>query len=69
LIQLPLPSHIDTTKLLELVDLINAIKEEFGVSDMPVVAAGPVAAGAAASEELTPGQHPLPELFQPPPAR
>ncbi|RUM90509.1 MAG: 50S ribosomal protein L7/L12 [Thermovibrio sp.] len=40
---------IKNMTVLELVDLINAIKEEFGVSDMPVVAAaGPVAAGGAA---------------------
>ena len=47
---------IKNMTVLELVDLINAIKEEFGVSDMPVVAAGPVAAGAAgeaAAEEKT----------------
>ncbi len=41
---------IKNMTVLELVDLINAIKEEFGVSDMPVVAAGPVAAGAGAAE-------------------
>ena len=41
---------IKNMTVLELVDLINAIKEEFGVSDMPVVAAaGPVAAGGAAA--------------------
>jgi large subunit ribosomal protein L7/L12 len=43
--------------VLELVELINAIKEEFGVSDMPVVAAGavaaPGAAAGAAAEEKT----------------
>ncbi|WP_459897426.1 50S ribosomal protein L7/L12 [Desulfurobacterium crinifex] len=48
---------IKNMTVLELVDLINAIKEEFGVSDMPVVAAGavaaPGAAGAAAAEEKT----------------
>ncbi|MEO2083808.1 MAG: 50S ribosomal protein L7/L12 [Desulfurobacteriaceae bacterium] len=49
---------IKNMTVLELVDLINAIKEEFGVSDMPVVAAGAVAApgaagGAAAAEEKT----------------
>ncbi|WP_456456582.1 50S ribosomal protein L7/L12 [Thermovibrio sp.] len=48
---------IKNMTVLELVDLINAIKEEFGVSDMPVVAAaGPVAAGGAqgaAAEEKT----------------
>ncbi|MEO2068437.1 MAG: 50S ribosomal protein L7/L12 [Desulfurobacteriaceae bacterium] len=40
---------IKNMTVLELVDLINAIKEEFGVSDMPVVAAGPVAAAGAAA--------------------
>jgi large subunit ribosomal protein L7/L12 len=49
---------IKNMTVLELVELINAIKEEFGVSDMPVVAAGAVAApgaagGAAAAEEKT----------------
>ncbi|SMP13312.1 LSU ribosomal protein L12P [Desulfurobacterium pacificum] len=48
---------IKNMTVLELVDLINTIKEEFGVSDMPVVAAaGPVAAGGAAgaaAEEKT----------------
>ena len=47
---------IKNMTVLELVDLINAIKEEFGVSDMPVVDAGAVAApGAAeaAAEEKT----------------
>ena len=48
---------IKNMTVLELVDLINAIKEEFGVSDMPVVAAGavaaPGAAGAEAAEEKT----------------
>jgi large subunit ribosomal protein L7/L12 len=47
---------IKNMTVLELVDLINAIKEEFGVSDMPVVAAGAVAApgaGAEAAEEKT----------------
>ncbi|RKQ63147.1 LSU ribosomal protein L12P [Thermovibrio guaymasensis] len=48
---------IKNMTVLELVDLINAIKEEFGVSDMPVVAAGavaaPGAAGGAAAEEKT----------------
>ncbi len=48
---------IKNMTVLELVDLIYAIKEEFGVSDMPVVAAaGPVAAGGAAgaaAEEKT----------------
>ncbi len=41
--------------VLDLVDLINAIKEEFGVSDMPVVAAAGPAAGPAAApaEEKT----------------
>lgn len=43
--------------VLELVDLINTIKEEFGVSDMPVVAAAgaaaPGAATGAAPEEKT----------------
>ena len=41
---------------MELVELINAIKEEFGVSDMPVVAAAAVpgaAGGAAQAEEKT----------------
>nr|WP_239500173.1 50S ribosomal protein L7/L12 [Desulfurobacterium thermolithotrophum] len=48
---------IKNMTVLELVDLINAIKEEFGVSDMPVVAAGavaaPGAAAGAAAEEKT----------------
>jgi len=48
---------IKNMTVLELVELINAIKEEFGVSDMPVVAAGavaaPGAAGGAAAEEKT----------------
>jgi large subunit ribosomal protein L7/L12 len=49
---------IKNMTVLELVELINAIKEEFGVSDMPVVAAGAVAApgaaaGGAAAEEKT----------------
>jgi large subunit ribosomal protein L7/L12 len=48
---------IKNMTVLELVDLINAIKEEFGVSDMPVIAAGavaaPGAAGEAAAEEKT----------------
>ncbi|MEO2065791.1 MAG: 50S ribosomal protein L7/L12 [Desulfurobacteriaceae bacterium] len=48
---------IKNMTVLELVDLINAIKEEFGVSDMPVVTAGavaaPGAAGGAAAEEKT----------------
>ncbi|OMH41026.1 50S ribosomal protein L7/L12 [Desulfurobacterium indicum] len=38
---------IENMTVLELVELINLIKEKFGVSDMPVVAAGPVAAGGA----------------------
>ncbi len=44
---------IKNMTVMELVDLINAIKEEFGVSDMPVVAAAavPGAAGGAAQEE------------------
>jgi len=48
---------IEKMTVLELVDLINAIKEKFGVSEMPVVAAGAVggapAAGEAAAEEKT----------------
>ncbi|WP_132527111.1 50S ribosomal protein L7/L12 [Phorcysia thermohydrogeniphila] len=48
---------IKNMTVLELVELINAIKEEFGVSDMPVVAAGavaaPGAAAGAAAEEKT----------------
>ncbi|ADY72811.1 50S ribosomal protein L7/L12 [Desulfurobacterium thermolithotrophum DSM 11699] len=48
---------IKNMTVLELVDLINAIKEEFDVSDMPVVAAGavaaPGAAAGAAAEEKT----------------
>ena len=44
---------IKNMTVMELVELINAIKEEFGVSDMPVVAAAaaPGAAGGAAQEE------------------
>lgn len=43
---------IKNMTVLELVDLINAIKEEFGVSDMPVVAAAaPVAAGGGAGAQ------------------
>jgi large subunit ribosomal protein L7/L12 len=38
---------IKNMSVLELVELINAIKEEFGVSDMPVVAAAGVAVGGA----------------------
>ena len=47
---------IKNMTVMELVELINAIKEEFGVSDMPVVAAAAVpgaAAGAAQEEEKT----------------
>ncbi len=48
---------IKNMTVLELVELINAVKEEFGVSDMPVVAAGavaaPGAAAGAAAEEKT----------------
>jgi large subunit ribosomal protein L7/L12 len=48
---------IEKMTVLELVELIDAIKEKFGVSDMPVVAAGAVAgapaAGGAAAEEKT----------------
>ncbi len=44
---------IKNMTVMELVELINAIKEEFGVSDMPVVAAAaaPGAAGGAAQAE------------------
>ncbi len=38
---------IESMTVLELVELINTIKEKFGVSDMPVVAAGPAVAGGA----------------------
>jgi large subunit ribosomal protein L7/L12 len=47
---------IKNMTVMELVELINAIKEEFGVSDMPVVAAAAVpgaAGGAAQAEEKT----------------
>jgi large subunit ribosomal protein L7/L12 len=48
---------IEKMTVLELVELIDAIKEKFGVSDMPVVAAGAVAGapagGEAAAEEKT----------------
>jgi large subunit ribosomal protein L7/L12 len=44
--------EIKTMSILELKDLVKAIEEEFGVSAAPVaVAAGPVAAGAAAAPD------------------
>jgi len=41
---------IKNMTVLELVDLINTIKEEFGVSDMPVVTAAPAAVAGAPAQ-------------------
>ena len=41
---------IKNMTVLELVDLINTIKEEFGVSDMPVVTAAPATVAGAPAQ-------------------